>query len=101
MKVQISKFSSHQTAKVFAILMAASFLLFMVPFALMTSLMPSPMGPDGRPVNVVFPFGMMIFIMPIIQGVFCYIMIRIGCWVYNKLFGKIGGIEFEFEEKNV
>jgi hypothetical protein len=36
--------------------------------------------------------------MPIFQGIFGYIMMRVGLWVYNKLRPSIGGIEFEFEE---
>ena len=101
MKIQISNFSPHQTAKVFAILIAVSLVIFMIPFSLMVSLMPGPVGPDGNPVNMGLPFGAMFLIMPLIQAVFGYLMIAFGCWIYNKLFGKIRGIEFEFEEKNV
>ena len=100
MQVQISRFSPHQTAKVFAILMALSSLIFMLPFALMTYMMPGPMDASGHPVNVTFPFGTMAIFMPIAQGIMGYLMVLFGTWLYNKLYTSIGGIEFELNERN-
>ena len=37
-------------------------------------------------------------IMPVFQGIFGYLMVRLGLWVYNKLSPRIGGFEFEIEE---
>ena len=98
MKVQIKNFSPHQTAKVFAILIVVSMLLIMIPMSLIVSFGPAPVDQSGNEINVGFPFGMMFLVMPIIQGLFGYLMIRVGIWVYNKLYARIGGIEFEFED---
>ena len=101
MKIQISKFSPHQTAKVWAILFAISMLIFFIPFSLIALLMPGPVGPDGQPVSMGFPFGIMFIVMPIVQAILGYLVVLFGCWIYNKMYGKIGGIEFEFKETSV
>jgi heme A synthase len=96
MKVQVKRFSSHQTAKVFAILMAASSLIFIIPFSLIALFSPAAVDTNGNEVSF-SGFSLMFLIMPIFQGVMGYIMVRFGLWVYNKLTPHIGGIEFEFE----
>ncbi len=40
-------------------------------------------------------------IMPIIYGVSTYLMTLFSMWLYNVFFKKNGGIELEFEEKNL
>jgi len=99
MTIQITRFSPHQTAKVFAIIMATSSLLFMIPFTIMSTFIPTQFDPNGNPINIGFPFAMII-LMPILQGIMGYLFIRFGIWIYNKMYSKIGGIEFEFEAKN-
>jgi len=99
MKVQIKQFSTHQTAKVFAILMAVTSLLFIIPFGLLSMFTATPTDLNGNTLNTISIFPMFL-IMPIVQGVFGYIMMRFGMWLYNKLTKHIGGIEFEFEEVN-
>jgi len=47
--------------------------------------------------NFGFPFGMLI-IMPIFYLIFTYVFVAFACWIYNVLFGLIGGIEFEFDQ---
>ncbi len=102
MKIRIHKFSPHQTAKVFAIIAAVSSLLFAIPIGLLTSLIPGPVNANGNPVNLRFPFGMIgMIIMPIIYGVSTYLMTLFSMWLYNVFFKKNGGIELEFEEKNL
>lgn len=103
MKVQVKRFSSHQTAKVFAILMAASSLIFVIPFSLIALFSPAAVDTSGNEVSFsgFSGFSMMFLIMPIFQGVMGYIMVRFGMWVYNKLTPHIGGIEFEFEPVDV
>ena len=93
MKLQISRFSTHQTAKVFALLMAASSLIFVIPFILISMLSPAPENSDFPTIG----FSLVFLIMPIFQGLMGYIMVRFGLWVYNLLSPKIGGIEFEYE----
>lgn len=100
MKVQVKGFSTHQTAKVFAILMAVTSLIFVVPFSLVTLLAPSAVDANGNEVSF-SAFSLMFIIMPIFQGVMGYIMVRFGLWVYNKLTPHMGGIEFEFEQIDI
>lgn len=87
MKIQIRRFSVHQNAKVFAVMMAISSLVFAVPFFLLASSFgPKPAG---------FPSGIFILLLPLMYLVMGYISVAIGCWVYNLLARLTGGIEFE------
>ncbi|WP_340680923.1 hypothetical protein [Paraglaciecola sp.] len=91
MKIQIKNFSTHQTAKVFAVLMAVTSLLFMLPFFLISMFAnDTTMHADG--------FGMLFLFMPLVQGLFGYLVMRFGMWIYNKITSRVGGIEFEFEQ---
>lgn len=89
MKFQISRFSPHQNGKVFAVLMAISSLVFVVPFVFMAS----AMGPAGGPPMY------MVLLMPVIYLVMVYLSVAVGCWLYNLLFGVVGGIEFETKDE--
>ena len=86
MKTRVHRFSPHQNAKVFAVLMAISSLIFVIPFMLFANFM-APQG-SGFPAFMVLAF-------PVIYLVFGYIFVAIGCWVYNLLAQFTGGIEFE------
>ncbi|ALS98837.1 hypothetical protein AT746_11525 [Lacimicrobium alkaliphilum] len=92
MKIQISRFSTHQTAKIFALLMVVTSLLFMLPFMFLSSLVPTPTGGSSS-----FGFSALFILMPIFQGIFGYIMVRVGLWLYNLLSPRFGGFEFEYE----
>jgi len=54
--------------------------------------------PSGRPASK-FPFLLFVF-APIFYGVMGYFMTRFGCFCYNIISGKFGGIEFETSNKN-
>jgi len=97
MRIQIKKLSPHQNGKVFAILMAFSSLIFLIPMILTMSLSTPNLDQHGNPIT--FPVFMFI-IMPILYLIFGYIFSVIGCFIYNFLFKYIGGFEYEFEEKN-
>jgi TRAP-type C4-dicarboxylate transport system permease small subunit len=96
-KVQISNFSTHQTAKVFAFMMAATSLLFFLPFGMLSLIGSGPVAEDGTEVSMM-PFTIMFLIFPLIQGLFGYVFVRIGMWAYNKLSPRVGGFEFEVIE---
>lgn len=85
MKIQIEKFSVHQNAKVFAVLMALSSFFFVVPFMLFASMV----APEGS-----FPLFMLI-VFPLMYLVLGYVMVAVGCWVYNWIARHTGGLEFE------
>ena len=88
MKQQVVRFSPHQNGKVFAVLSAVGSLVFLVPMFLLFSIIaPS----QARP-----PF-VMLLTMPLIYLVLGYVMVAIGCALYNVMFRYVGGIEFEFE----
>ena len=88
MKQQVVRFSPHQNGKVFAVLSAVGSLVFLVPMFLLFSIIaPS----QARP-----PF-VMLLTMPLIYLVLGYVMVAIGCALYNFMFRYVGGIEFEFE----
>lgn len=92
MKQQIKRFSPHQNAKVFAILMAVGCLPMLLLMVAASLLAPSPTDAQGNPVDIPV---LIYAIFPVIYLVFGYIFVVIGCWIYNLMFGLIGGIEVE------
>lgn len=91
MKQQVARFSPHQNGKVFAVLMAVSSLVFLIPFGLFAAFS-APQGARGT----LFMF----VLMPLFYLVFGYVFVAIGCAVYNFMFRYIGGIEFESRSAN-
>lgn len=86
MKHQVARFSPHQNAKVVAILMAVGSLVVLVPmFAMFAAITPA----TSRPPLV------MLLMMPLMYLVLGYVMVAIGCALYNSMYRHIGGIEFE------
>ena len=94
MKIQIKNVSSHQTSKVFSLILA----LMTLPFAIIgvLSFVFTPNSPDD-PSS--FPFFIFIF-APIIYGLFGYFSNRLLCFLYNLISKRFGGIEFVIEEQN-
>jgi hypothetical protein len=89
MKQQVSRLSPHQNGKVFAILMAISSLVFLIPAMLiMASTMPGGAGPTW----------LMLLLMPVLYLVIGYVMVALSCLAYNALVPFIGGIEFEVRD---
>lgn len=86
MKTRIDRFSPHQNGKVFAVLMAVSSLVFLVPFMLIAA----ATAPAGHG----FPL-FMVAVFPVVYLVFGYLFVLVGCWIYNILVKYTGGIEFE------
>ena len=86
MKQQVQRLSPHQNAKVFAVLMAVSSLIFLIPFSLV---MLASAPEQARP-PVFF-----LVAAPLMYLVMGYLMTVVGCALYNFMFKYIGGIEFE------
>lgn len=86
MKQQVARFSPHQNAKVAAVLMAVTSLIFIIPFFLLASMFGA--GQAGMPI-------WMIIILPLIYLVMGYIGVVIGCAIYNVIVPFTGGIEYE------
>jgi len=93
---QIKRFSPHQTAKVFALLMAIGSFPMLVPMILMTMLASPAHDAQGNPMT--FPT-LMLVIFPVFYLVFGYIFVFIGCWLYNFMFKFIGGFEIEVADQ--
>jgi hypothetical protein len=98
MKKQITRMSPHQNAKVFAVLMALSSLIFVIPVFLAFSVMPMPADQNGHHAG---PPALMFLLFPLAYLVMGYIMTAIGCALYNFVSRYIGGIEFEVSNDNV
>jgi len=86
MKQQVVRFSPHQNGKVFAVLMAISSLVFLLPMILIFMV--------SAPTRARPPLFMLVM-MPVIYLVLGYVMVAIGCLIYNFMFKYIGGIEFD------
>lgn len=86
---QVRRFSPHQNAKVFAVLMTIGSMVFLVPFMLLSMAM-AP-GDQGMP-------WLMILAMPLLYLVFGYVSVGVGCWLYNTLYPYIGGVEVEWSD---
>ena len=98
MKIQISRMSPHQNAKVFGLLMALSSLLFILPMMVFFSFMPAGVDSHG---NAVTPPTFLLLFFPIAYFVVGYIMVVVGCMFYNFAFKYIGGFEYESVEQKV
>ncbi len=88
MKQRIARFSPHQNGKVAAILMAVGALVFVVPFMLVALMA----APDGAAPPLLFMLS-----VPLIYLVLGYVMVVVGCAVYNAMAPHVGGIEFDVQ----
>ena len=96
MKIQVSRLSPHQNGKVFGVLMAIATLIFAVPMFFMLLYMPVGVDAQGNPIEA--PPAWLVILFPLLYLVMGYVMVAIGCWLYNLMFRYIGGIEFETHE---
>lgn len=90
MKQQVTRLSPHQNGKVFAVLMAGGSLVFLIPMFLIFSIIAPARARPPLP---------MFLMMPLMYLVLGYVMVAIGCVIYNYMFRHIGGIEFEIESE--
>jgi len=86
MKQQVSRLSPHQNGKVFGVLSALVSLIVVVPVFLLASV--SGAASQGVPLWA-------IFIAPVVYLVLTYIMVVIGCALYNVVVPMTGGIEYD------
>lgn len=93
MATQIRRVSPHQTAKVFAVLMAVASIPFLILAALIAPLVPGSNAGAG----VGIPWSLVI-VLPLCYLVFGYIFTAIGCWFYNVMYRVVGGVEIEFTQ---
>ena len=82
MTKQIKRFSPHQTAKVFAVILAT----LTLPIAILSVFV------NHTP--LIFSLIILLF-----YPVSSYVLVTISCWLYNVMFKYIGGIEIEFNDE--
>jgi len=92
MRIQITRLSPHQNAKVFGILMAVCSLIFAIQMAFSLWLLPQPVD---AAVNTIGTSMFVLLLFPIIYLVMSYAMVWVACSIYNRAFRHIGGIEFD------
>jgi len=78
-KVQIQSFGVHKTSLVIACVYFVISLLF-VPFIFMAA-----------SENHALP--VFLYFLPVFYGLLGYLITALGCWIYNLIAKKIGGIE--------
>lgn len=94
MKIQIERFSPHQTAKIVAVFLAVGSLVAMIPMLLFMWSVGSPdPAMRGHGPGIGMGVGMLI-LMPVMYLIFGYIMTAIAALIYNFLARYLGGIEF-------
>ena len=96
MKIQVARFSPHQNAKVFAVLMAISTLIFAIPMFFVFLYLPPGVDARGNPVTA--PPAWIALLFPLMYLVMGYVMVAVGCWFYNFMVKYVGGIEYETRE---
>lgn len=88
---RIKRFGIYQTAKSISIIYFLLIAVVMIPFALISLTFGSGQFSD-------LPFGSFFFILlPFLYGIVVFIMVAIGCAVYNLVSQWTGGIELEIE----
>jgi len=86
---RIKKIGILQTAKVAAIIYFIIIAIFMIPMGLFSSIINF-----GH-----FPFGGLFFIVaPFLYAAIAFVFTAFGCFVYNLISDKIGGVEIELED---
>ncbi len=97
MKIQITRLSPHQNAKVFGILIALTSLLFVLPIAILFSFIPAGFDAQGNPIPK--PSAFLTLLFPLFYLVTGYIMTVAGCLIYNFMFKYIGGFDYETRDQ--
>lgn len=87
MKIQVTKVSVSQTAKVLAVL----YMVISLPFLALGALL----GAFKGSVGVVI---LALVVAPVIYGVLTYLCTGLMAWLYNVVAGRVGGFEYSIKE---
>lgn len=82
----VRRIAPWPAAKLMAVIYLAFGILFAVPMALLSWVLPREPNAPG-PV-----FWLM---MPIVYAVACLVFVPLGCWIYNRAAALVGGLEIE------
>lgn len=91
MKKRIVRISPWQSAKTLAAIYFALGILFAIVLGAISAVTPEM---PGQPKPGIWFF----IVMPFIYALAGLIFVPLGCWVYNKAAGFLGGIEFELAD---
>ena len=102
----IRRFGVFSAAKIYAVVMAGVGLVIGVPFGLIMMIFGAAMMTGGRDSAMGGGFSIVagLFYMiglPIIEGIFGFIIGAIGALIYNVAAGIIGGLEIELENADL
>jgi hypothetical protein len=96
MEKELVAIHGPQTAKVSALFIFFFMLLILVPIAIITFLIGIASAGEGR-TNLLI-MGVIYLVLPLVYLPLMYFVIRIHCWMYNKVAKKFGGIRFTLAE---
>lgn len=101
MKIQIKRFSPHQNAKLLAVLMGICSLIYVIPMLIFMAYFDLNLEThsDGT-ANEHGSALLLYLLLPILYLLLTYLSVIVGCFIYNLIAGRLGGIEFELVEIN-
>ena len=88
MAKRISRIEPWQTAKTLAGVYFLLGVLLAIPLALLSPLMEEASG-EPRPGWIFF------LVLPFVYAIAALIFVPIGCWIYNLVASRLGGIQFD------
>lgn len=84
---RVSRIAPWQAGKLFALIYFFLSLLFVIPLALISAVVPIPAGPGHR-----LGTGFLIFV-PFLYALAGLIFVPLGCWIYNMAAKVVGGLQ--------
>jgi hypothetical protein len=84
---RLSRIAPWQAGKLFALIYFFFSLLFVIPMALLSAVVPMPAGPGHR-----LGTGFLIF-LPFLYALAGLIFVPLGCWIYNMAAKVVGGLQ--------
>lgn len=88
----IRRVRPHSVAKIAAVVSLLTSLVFFVPFFLLSLGLPTFGTRSGGGAGMGF-----FVLMPLIYGAMTYVFTWVGCWLYNLLAPRLGGIQIDVE----
>jgi hypothetical protein len=89
---QLTHIAPWQAGKLFALIYFVMSIFLVVPFALISSTIPSnAAGPHFSPA--------LFIIMPFVYAMFGLVFVPLACWVYNLAARVVGGLEISITDK--